>query len=216
MRTNLRIRRSGSPAAFDNEVCDFLKQPRWNNTNRATPGEWLRNLVAFSLANCTGFGATTLAIGVVVGEKLAYYSAGDAILKVFRKNNTTKGWVTVVETREQRIVIRTSDGSMQKCPVQLKVYQPDQQNGRHGFAEAVGGDHSTLKVFLDDIVLVTSDGVTDNLSSNEIKEFVTDGYMRGLTPNTIAKDLVDKAIAANIKPDDVSAAVGFASSLAHG
>ena len=132
MRTNLRIRRSGSPAAFDNEVCDFLKQPRWNNTNRATPGEWLRNLVAFSLANCTGFGATTLAIGVVVGEKLAYYSAGDAILMVFRKNNTTKGWVTVVETREQRIVIRTSDGSMQKCPVQLKVYQPDQQNGRHG------------------------------------------------------------------------------------
>ena len=83
IRTNLRIRlQSTDKATYDNTILDFFSRPRWNDVNKAKAGEWLRNLVAYSLASCPALGATTLSVCTVVGEKMTWFNVGDVALSV--------------------------------------------------------------------------------------------------------------------------------------
>ena len=71
------------------------------------------------------------------------------------------------------------------------------------------GDYGSIKVQAGDIVIAASDGITDNLPGcvfqNKIRQIVS----AGLAPKDMAKHLVAAAIAANLKPDDISIVVGL-------
>ena len=77
LRTNIRIHLSTeSKARYDSSVLNFLQEPSWSVTNKPRPGEWLRNLMGYSLAQYSAFGATTGAVAVVIGEKMSWYNIG--------------------------------------------------------------------------------------------------------------------------------------------
>ncbi len=170
--TNLRIRlQAVDKTAYDNRVLEFFQRPRY----KGDKGEWLKNIVAYSLADCPALGATTMAISVVIGQKLHYYNVGDVSLKVYRKNAITATWETILETRDRRTTIRDWSGQEMQCPTQLKVYGADQQTRMYAFVEASQGGYDNIKCLCGDVVVVHSVGVSDNLSNNFVKELITTG-----------------------------------------
>ena len=69
-------------------------------------------------------------------------------------------------------------------------------------------EFNAVKVELGDVVMAMTDGVSDNLSTNEIVQIlnnttdITDTY-------NLAVKIVNAAIAKNLKPDDVGLYVGI-------
>ena len=210
LRTNLNTRLSAtSKVAFDHAVADHLDRPRSSRTTVALPGEWLLNLVAYSLADCPSYGSTTMAVCSLLGSKMSWYNAGDVRIVVYRRNIHTCRWQNIFETKEQRQTVRTHSGTCVTCPYQLKLYTSEAQTPSNAYVEAQGGEFGCVPVMIDDIVVIASDGVTDNVSSNHMKERVTTGFDNDETPYKIAHDLVVSAVQANKKPDDTSAVVAF-------
>ena len=93
-------------------------------------------------------------------------------------------------------------------PKQVGVYFPEHRHSDASIALAQA-DFGTMKVIPGDIVVLFSDGVGDNLAECEIKTILSDALFSESSPQDMAVCLVNKAVLANRKPDDVSAAVGI-------
>ena len=71
------------------------------------------------------------------------------------------------------------------------------------------GDYGSVRVNQNDIVLMGSDGISDNMSDAKIKDLVCTHYFTGYDAKEIARMLAAAAIRANIKPDDTTVIVAY-------
>lgn len=102
-------------------------------------------------------------------------------------------------------------------PLQL-VFYPAQ--GRKLSTEQSGGvETETLPVQEDDILILATDGLWDNLMNDDVLKIVSlhcadrkrdsQGILLPLSPSDIAKRLVEEAYRMNLKPDDITCVVGL-------
>jgi protein phosphatase PTC7 len=102
-------------------------------------------------------------------------------------------------------------------PLQL-VFYPAQ--GRKLSTEQSGGvETSTVPVQAEDIVILATDGLWDNLTNDDVLRIVatqhstrsknSQGEVRPFNPTDVAKKLVEEAYRTNLKPDDITTIVGI-------
>ena len=104
--------------------------------------------------------------------------------------------------------MRTADGVPTKCPKQASQYRDyDRSSAGHSAFEEC--DFGVVKVEVGDIVLLASDGVSDNLYDTELKTIVANAWFQGMSPYETSVSIVAKAIEAGRKPDDVSVVVAY-------
>ena len=72
-------------ATFDKGVRHALSLP---TSATESKGEWLRNLVALSVAELSEKGSTTLAVATLIGQSLTYLNVGDCAVMLFRFNDS--------------------------------------------------------------------------------------------------------------------------------
>ena len=70
-----------------------------------------------------------------------------------------------------------------------------------------------MKVEESDIVVIASDGVADNLNECYMKNLIRMELFKGSGPKDVARLLVEKAISANMKPDDTSCVIWLCNTL---
>ena len=143
----------------------------------------------------------------MLGTKLTYAQIGDCSLTVFREMPQL-GLYSDVFTTTPRYQGTTPDGRM--IPTQIAIYDPS-LFAKKDMAVAAATDIHTAKVDvkLNDVIVISSDGVGDNLSVYQMKEIVNSTMAAERDPWLLAKRIVESAITMNLKPDDVSCAVGF-------
>ena len=172
-------------------------------------GGWLCRLVHFSAQQTTALGSTVLAVVSVIGKKLTYTYLGDCAIMIFRKNEILSTFTTHFVTTPQHMPMQDAGGNTVMGPKQLTIYE-ESHRSTESLSNMVGAASYGVvpDVKKNDVVVVCSDGITDNVPINIVRHFVEIGYESG--PQQIAYDIVEHACRANApKPDDISIYVGF-------
>ena len=104
--------------------------------------------------------------------------------------------------------IRQHDGSERFVPRQMCIYS-EADRAAMAAKLVAEGDYGSIKVQAGDIVIAASDGITDNLPGLVIQQKLREMVNQGLGPKDMAEILVAGAIAANLKPDDISVVVAL-------
>ena len=176
---------------------------------RDPPGAWMARLLHLSISQTTLFGSTTVGLVSLVGAKLTYCHVGDISISVWRWLDRLQTATRVFQTRDQHVTIRTRDGDAE-APKQISVYNAAQRS-HENISHLVGqADYGTLAVRVNDLVLVHSDGVTDNITYNDMKKLISEFY--SVVPLSV-ECLVSRVIAESrresaLKPDDISVFAG--------
>jgi hypothetical protein len=90
LRVNLGLRFNGQDTkTFDGKVVDMIGGDV-RETHRDPPAAWLARLFHLSLCQTKNFGATTLGMASVIGQKLSYLNIGDVLIQVFRWDSALK------------------------------------------------------------------------------------------------------------------------------
>ena len=113
-----------------------------------------------------------------------------------------------METRGLGTTIRQHGGTECFLPRQMCIYSEDVRATMAANLVA-GGVYGSLKVQAGDIAIAASDGTTYNLPGLIIQQKLRDMVNQGLGPKDMAEVLVAGAIAANLKPDDISVVVAL-------
>ena len=194
-------------AAYDAAVARSIQEPARGNT---IAGEWLRNLVAYSLMQCSQAGSTTAAVATLSGNKMTHLHVGDSAIMVFRKILRTHTWEKVFATEPV-----FTNNNVPATPAQLFFPDPDSFCNVAYVRSVLGwAVYGVTKVCPSDIVVVCTDGVTDNLRGNALRDTIrtiveTHGINSPECPTLLAEAIVEAAVAAGVKPDDSSCAVGI-------
>ena len=184
-----------------------MTENRANIGNKGRGGQWLSQVVLNAALKTSSVGSTTTAVASVIRDKMAYYTLGDSILRVYRPLQTTQGFATVFESRDLSTTVRSLDGNAMRLPRQLAIMHSLARNDAYKLIDE--GDYGVVKVQANDVVIVASDGISDNISEVSMKNIIRTEYYKGAGPKKIAGLLVDTAIRSNIKPDDVSCVIAF-------
>jgi protein phosphatase PTC7 len=144
-------------------------------------------LMAAEIADETATGASTAIVGCVSDDGLLnVLNVGDSTCIVVRLNNSNCNNMTTTNddaggTNIFEIVAETEDISHYfECPYQLSVDSPDRPR-----------DGTKLKKFQlqrNDIIFMASDGIFDNLFTNEIASIIATIMVEG---NTVKEDVVE-------------------------
>ncbi len=131
-----------------------------------------------SLSTDMNYSATTLVIGIIRDNMVHFGSVGDSSVIIKSKNNIT------CLTDSDRI-------------------------GMAGLLHTIGTGFSTIhykaiSVTRHDVIIFSTDGLTDNLSLEEINHIIEKG-----TPEYYASELVNVAIKKEYKKDDISVITAF-------
>ena len=190
--------------AFDMEVRAVVGAPMPSKA-----AEWLRNLLEYAIMETTLLGSTTVAVATVIGNKMAYVNVGDCAVIVFRKMSLLQTYTQVYQTPEQHItVVDDATGTSWVAPRQVSVYDPASRCEAARLSVKVA-NFNAMKVEEDDVVIVCSDGITDNLNKEDMRNIIEAGMHQSLGPQDFARELVEFAIGTNRKPDDTCAFVGI-------
>jgi serine/threonine protein phosphatase PrpC len=190
---------------FNKEIAQSIGMPL---SSKQKPGEWLRDLAVCAALRTSLLGATTMAMVSLMRGKMAYFYLGDVFIRVYRPLAHIRGLETVFESRELATTIRTHDGQEVRLPKQFGVLSDDDR-AYSAHKHLADGEYGVVKVHTGDIVLVGSDGVSDNLSCLTIKATLSTLYFQGNGPKDIATKLVGDALRATRKPDDTTLVVAF-------
>ena len=102
----------------------------------------------------------------LTGRKLAWCNVGDASIQLFRPAPGEGRLRCVFSTVEQRSTVRTASGQEIQMPLQLGCYSHADQTVEHAVKSMEGANFGIMTPEVGDIILVCSDGVTDNLGGN--------------------------------------------------
>ena len=102
----------------------------------------------------------------LTGRKLAWCNVGDASIQLFRRAPGEGRLRCVFSTVEQRSTMRTASGQEIQMPLQLGCYSHADQTVEHAVKSMEGANFGIMTPEVGDIILVCSDGVTDNLGGN--------------------------------------------------
>ena len=105
--------------------------------------------------------------------------------------------------------MRAADGSMVVGPRQIKVYEQADNTPAQAVQLLASANVGKLPVKRLDLVVVCSDGVTDNITPMQIAEILRVGRLNRNSPQDLAQKIVYNAMDAERKPDDVSCFVGL-------
>ena len=171
--------------------------------------EWLRNVLEYAVMETSLLGSVTIAAATVIGTRLAYINVGDCAVLVFRKMQVIGSYMEISHTPSQHVMNHDpATGASWEAPRQISVYQP--QSRREAARLCVQhANFNAMTIQKDDVVVVCSDGVTDNLSRDELRNIVEAGMTESLGPYGLAQEIVELAIGTGRKPDDTSAFVGI-------
>ena len=211
MRANVKdllCRRFRSDArTFDLDLLQEMGYPAYANTRR-TPGQWMHDLFVVATLKTQSLGSTTMIAASLNHGKLAYFNLGDCFLRVYRPLYNSGGLSVIHMSRELGTVVRDAHGLETRVPHQLAIYD----NGAREISahNLVGkGEWGVVKVQTGDIVVMGSDGVSDNVDALTLRQLVSQHFSNGADPKLIAQALVGEALRANKKPDDTSIVVAF-------
>ena len=173
------------------------------------PGAWMARLLHMSIGHTTCFGSTTVGIVSLKGSKVTYCHVGDVSISIHRFAENLRIASVVFQSRDHHVAIRTAGGHA-VGPKQISIYTEDDRLPA-SISRSVGqADYGTIPVRIGDVVLVHSDGITDNIRHNTMKNLMTDFFTRGDTPQRLVATLINHAQSPTAaKPDDISVFAGI-------
>ncbi|CAK0806913.1 unnamed protein product, partial [Prorocentrum cordatum] len=136
----------------------------------SSKGARLRRLVQMSIGQTTALGSACAAVATVIGRPLTYFNVGDCAVQVFRPNSVLGTYTKIFNTDKQHQPMTDSSGNNVMGPKQICIMR---EQGRdpaivsHLVSQGAAGK---VHVMLDDYVIVSSDGIGDNLNDNQIIE----------------------------------------------
>lgn len=149
---------------------------------------------------------------------LQYSNLGDCMIVIIRPENLDQN-STNLRIIHQSKKLYSYHEHARGIPVPLQlVFYPAQ--GRKLSTEQSGGvDTQTVDVQEGDIIILATDGLWDNLMTDDALKIVSScmnpqrkdaqGEALPICPKDLAKKLVEEAFRINIKPDDITAVVGI-------
>lgn len=202
---SLAHERSLNPTLFDAEwqqqAQAICPNEGWQGT-----GNWLRNLLSRAYVESASLGATTICLAALEHSELVCCNLGDCQALVLRKPHSQGPYRVHFRTPVQRLGAIRVGGA--EVPQQLHRCRQDQP------AAALLAQTANAEVFrvglLDgDVVLMSTDGVVDNLSEEEVVG-IMNNFLVSVTAwhspllGAVAKQVVLSALNQDRKPDDTT------------
>ena len=170
-------------------------------------GSWLRHLVGASVLQCSEPGSTTMACVSVLGRKMTTAVIGDCKIWVFRYSETTHNLRLHWESTTQRET-QLSDGRWLPNQIYMNTKETFQNTSLvSAYVDKASTDAVPLELW--DIVIVGSDGLWENLPGNDMLRALNNSLGSHDDPDAIAKGLLQAALTAGLKEDDVCCCVGI-------
>lgn len=149
---------------------------------------------------------------------IQYSNLGDCMVMIIRPEKLDENNINLRITHVSKKLYSFHEHA-RGVPVPLQlVFYPAQ--GRKLSTEQSGGvETEVVPVAEDDIIIMATDGLWDNLMNNDVLRIVSSMYatrqtdsqgeVRPLCPTEISKRLVEEAYRMNLKPDDITTVVGI-------
>lgn len=172
------------------------------------------------------YAETTIALALLSphqdGYTMAYAHVGDSRIYLLRPNEPLRRltvddgyflWVMNKGELNEQDALRIDQASRAE---ELSEEEREHFNKRNGISQSLGGEHPTfhlgqIELYPNDRVLLSTDGIHDNLTDAEIEELLRKGarttVARTLLQHTVERSQQDENLCIRAKKDDMSAIV---------
>jgi len=146
------------------------------------------------------------------GPVIQYSALGDSSLLLIRPERFDDNSVNlrVVHESTKQYALETVNGT--PVPLQLCFYPFQGRRGTGAPEQVDKAEVMTLEVKNEDICIVATDGLWDNISIDEVLKSTALSFTNSpgntINSNEVAKRLVEIALKNNYKPDDITVVVG--------
>jgi len=150
--------------------------------------------------------------GDASGPSIQYSSLGDSMLLVIRPERFDDMNVNlrIVHQSSKQYAPETVNGT--PVPLQLCFYPFQGRRGTGAPEQVDKAECMTLGVKKEDICIVATDGLWDNITFDEVLKYTASSFAHSpgntINSNELAKRLVECALKNNYKPDDITVVVG--------
>lgn len=145
------------------------------------------------------------------GPRIQYSNLGDSMMMVIRPERFDDMNVNlrIIHTSTKQYAPEKINST--PVPLQLCFYPFQGRKGTGAPEQADKCESLDVITRPDDIIVVATDGLWDNVTTNEVIKHVANSFKsssKNVNSNDLAKLLVEAAVKNNCKPDDITVVVG--------
>lgn len=146
------------------------------------------------------------------GSTIQYSNLGDSMMMLIRPERFDDGSVNlhVAHQSAKQYALEQVNGT--PVPLQLCFYPYQGRKGTGAPEQVDKCDTLTVDVKQDDIIVLATDGLWDNISTDEVLKITANTFSgptkANINSNELAQKLVECALKNNYKPDDITVLVG--------
>jgi len=141
-----------------------------------------------------------------------YSNLGDSALMIVRPERFDDMNVNLRVIHQSNKLYAPEKVNGVPVPLQLCFYPYQGRRGTGAPEQVDKSETISMSVRKDDILIIASDGLWDNISNDEILKHVATSFAKSpaknINSNDLAKRLVECALRNNYKPDDITVVVG--------
>lgn len=146
------------------------------------------------------------------GSTIQYSNLGDSMMMLIRPERFDDGSVNlhVAHQSAKQYALEQVNGT--PVPLQLCFYPYQGRKGTGAPEQVDKCDTLSVAVKQDDIIVLATDGLWDNISTDEVLKITANTFSgptkANINSNELAQKLVECALKNNYKPDDITVLVG--------
>jgi len=146
------------------------------------------------------------------GPSITYATLGDSMMMVIRPERFDDMNVNLRIIHQSTKLYASEQVNGTPVPLQLCFYPYQGRRGTGAPEQVDKSECNEISVRKEDIVIVATDGLWDNISSDEVLKYISQSFAaspaKSINSNDLAKRLVECALKNNYKPDDITVVVG--------
>jgi len=146
------------------------------------------------------------------GPTIQYTSLGDSMVMVIRPERYDDLNVNLRIVHQSTKLYALEKVHGVPVPLQLCFYPYQGRRGTGSLEQVDKAETLILDLRVGDIIVVATDGLWDNITSDEVLKQTSTSFFssssRNINSNDLAKRLVECALKNNFKPDDITVVVG--------
>lgn len=146
------------------------------------------------------------------GPTISYLTLGDSMMMIVRPERFDDMNVNLRLIHQSSKLYASEMVNGTPVPLQLCFYPFQGRRGTGAPEQVDKSEVEVIKVRKDDIVIVATDGLWDNISTDEILKYISQSFAtnpsKNINSNDLAQRLVECAVKNNYKPDDITVVVG--------
>jgi len=146
------------------------------------------------------------------GPKIQYSNLGDSTMMIIRPERFDDLNVNLRVVHQSNKLYAPERVNGVPVPLQLCFYPYQGRRGTGAPEQVDKSETVVMSVRKDDIIVVATDGLWDNISTDEVLKYTAQSFAKSpsknINSNDLAKRLVECAQKNNYKPDDITVVVG--------